>query len=146
MALQTFLLGSLVVGGGLAGGALISRALLKRFSLVPLDDEIEITEDVYSPWEDIDVDLAMPTQLDFPQGWHTYDEGADGNNYWGMRWRVLQLKAPASNGQSFVTVVSAHAPDYAKDGWGTAADYVAAVEQINVFRRQAEAAASRFES
>lgn len=146
MALQTFLLGSLVVGGGLAGGALISRALIKRFSLLPLEDGIEITDDVYNPWEEIDLELAMPTQLDFPYGWHTHDEGADGNNYWGMKWRILGLEAPAQNGDRFVTVISAHAPDYAQDGWGTAASPAAAIEQINMFRAQAEAAASRFES
>jgi hypothetical protein len=140
MALSTALVGSLVVGGGLAGGALISRALLRHFRIEPLDEDIEI-EEVYNPWDYIDVDLAMPTQLDFPQGWTTYDEGADGNDNWGIGWRLLLLRAPTPDGHRIVTVVSAHAPGYAKDGWGTAPDPNRAIEQLNVFRRQAESVA-----
>jgi len=141
MALGTVLLGTLLVGGGLAGGALATRAMMRRKALPPLDEDIQIIEEDYDPWDYVDIERAMPTAADFPGGWDVVDEGKDSSGRWAMAWRLLLLKdPPAADGTQLVSVVSAKAPGYSQDGWGTATSQEQAMEQISFFRRQASSA------
>jgi hypothetical protein len=67
-------------------------------------------------WAKVDIEAAMPSLSDYPDGWTVDDSGdesdsgsADRSPY-AMRWRVLELEKTTDAGIEWLTAISGWSP------------------------------------
>jgi hypothetical protein len=126
---------------GLAVAAILAGVVLVGYKLFGNKTRAAVAKPstVYDAWKMINIEAAMPTLSDFPQGWTLHNEGEEGggtgNKSWALSWRVLKLNAPGKYGETWVAVISAQAKTFSSVGWGGAHSEERAYEQIEQKRR-----------